>query len=94
MLRPTRLEEGQKLVLTANRLLDGTIVWRDAAGQWWPAIDKAALLETDAADAALASVDAQAEGIVGAYKIAVTPGAPPVPATMRERIRAFGPTVG
>lgn len=93
MLHPARLGAGQKLALTANRLLDGVIVWRDAAGAWWSAFDRAALLDADEAEAALAGVDAQKDGVVGVYKVAVTPGAPPAPATMRERIRAFGPTV-
>ncbi|CAI9122067.1 DUF2849 domain-containing protein [Brytella acorum] len=93
MKRPTRLGEGQKLILTANRLLDGHIVWRDAAGQWRPSITHAAQLDTDTAQTALETLDAQKEGVVGVYEVAVHPGIPPSPVSVRERIRAFGPTV-
>ncbi|AQS87722.1 hypothetical protein AA101099_2607 [Neoasaia chiangmaiensis NBRC 101099] len=93
MKRPTRLGAGEKLVLTANRLLDGHIVWRDASGIWHPSITHAALLDADQAEHILAGTNAQAEGLVGIYEVAVHPASPPMPTSVRERIRAFGPTV-
>lgn len=47
MKRPVRVGAGEKLVLTANRLLDGTIVWRDRLGQWRPVIGAAEKLDAE-----------------------------------------------
>lgn len=95
MKRPVRLEPGQKLVLTANRLLDGRTVWWCTDGTWDLHIGRAALLDADEAEAVLARVvaEAQRDGVVGVYDTAVQAAVPPEPVTVREKIRAHGPTV-
>lgn len=95
MKRPVRLAPGQKRVLTANRLLDGRTVWRGADGGWNLRIATAAALEDDEADTALeqANAAAQRDGVVGVYEVVVDDSDPPAPVTIRERIRAQGPTV-
>ncbi|WP_225198550.1 DUF2849 domain-containing protein [Gluconobacter oxydans] len=95
MKRPVRLEPGQKLVLTANRLLDGRTVWWGADGTWDSHIGRAAILDADEAEVALlrATEQAQRDGVVGVYDTAVLDVVPPEPVTVREKIRAHGPTV-
>ncbi|MBS1104248.1 DUF2849 domain-containing protein [Gluconobacter sp. Dm-62] len=95
MKRPVRLEPGQKLVLTANRLLDGRTVWWGADGTWDLHIGRAALLDANDAEAALSRAveQAQHDGVVGVYDAAVKAVTPPEPVTVREKIRAYGPTV-
>ncbi|MEE8334755.1 MAG: DUF2849 domain-containing protein [Alphaproteobacteria bacterium] len=84
-------------VLTANRLGDGAVVYRDAAGNWVEALEQAALAEDEAAEQALlmAGEDALARQlVVGPYLIEVAlKAAAPSPLSQRERIRASGPTV-
>ncbi|MFT8808662.1 DUF2849 domain-containing protein [Gluconobacter sp.] len=95
MKRPVRLEPGQKLVLTANRLLDGRTVWWSADGVWDLHIGRAAMLDAESAEAVLSRVagEAQRDGVVGVYDTAVQAVSPPEPVTVREKIRAHGPTV-
>lgn len=95
MKRAIRIGAGEALVLTANRLLDGHIVWRDAHGSWQRSISRAAILSPDVYEAELtaASASAQRDGVVGVYEVVVRPGATAQPVSVRERIRAFGPTV-
>jgi len=83
--------------VTANRLIDGRVVYLTPAEDWSPRLAEAKLAETEEALARLLAI-AQAherEGrVVGAYAIAVeiTP-AGPVALGCRERIRTQGPTV-
>ncbi|WP_029604217.1 DUF2849 domain-containing protein [Kozakia baliensis] len=95
MKRPTRIDAEEKLVLTANRLLDGHIVWLDQEGRWRSSIAHAAMFEPDTIDAALekAKAHAQLDEVVGIYDVVVRPGPPLRPVSVRENIRAFGPTV-
>ncbi|MBR0560665.1 DUF2849 domain-containing protein [Neokomagataea anthophila] len=96
MKRAVRVGAGEGLVITANRLLDGAIVWLSADYTWQTVIQRAEVLVPDAVSERLEGVQsrAQADGVVGIYEIAVRPEVGgPVPVTMRERIRAFGPTV-
>ena len=84
-------------IVTANRLTDGRVVFRTAAGRWSETLSAAALLEPTAATAVLAdaAADVAARLIVEPYAVDVTVGAAgPVPKTVRERIRAGGPTSG
>lgn len=83
-------------VVTASRLRDGAIVWRRADGNWSAHFaDAAPVEEADVApalDAAGASVSAQL--VIGVYKVAVTQDARGLTAaSVRERIRAIGPSV-
>lgn len=95
MKRAVRVGTDEKLVLTANRLLDGVIVWWDRLGQWRPHIGVAEKLDAEqvAPVLELAQARAQADGVVGVYEVAVKDVEPPEPVTVRERIRAYGPTV-
>lgn len=84
-------------IVTANRLRDGRVVFRDAAGGWVEAIADAALLAPDAAATAVAAsaADVAARRIVDPYAIdVVTTPEGVTPKTTRERIRAGGPTSG
>ncbi|GAN52791.1 DUF2849 domain-containing protein [Tanticharoenia sakaeratensis] len=89
--RSDRRDADGRSVLTANRLLDGRIVWRTDAG-WTDVIDAADIVSnTDVEDAiAKARAHAQADGVVGVYGVQIGEDGRPV--TVRERIRAFGPS--
>lgn len=85
------------LVITGNRLRDGAVVWRGAAGDWSRDIADASIHATEGQLAA--SLDAarleEASGrIIGVYEVEVeTRDHGVVPARLRERVRADGPTV-
>lgn len=83
--------------VTANRLEDGRVVFRTAAGGWSLSIADAGLApsEKEAGPALDASLrDAAEQIIVDPYVIEVNAGSPsPRPAKLREAIRAFGPTI-
>ncbi len=84
-------------IVTANTLLDGVVVFRTAGGSWAPQIDGAGLLsdtaEVEAASAA-AAADQESGLVVDVEVIDVTvDDGRIVPVRLRERIRAFGPTV-
>lgn len=84
-------------IVTANRLTDGRVVFRTAAGRWSETLAAAVLLEDAAVATALAESagDVAARRIVEPYAVEVSVTATgPLPRTMRERIRAGGPTAG
>ncbi len=87
-------------IITANRLIDGLVVFRTGEGGWSLTIAAAELLADEAAvEAALekAFADARANRVVEPYAVEVVvpaPGKDPVPTRFRERIRADGPTTG
>ena len=83
--------------VTANRLRDGAPVYFVGEGRWSPSIDDAAHVPAEAAENLL--VEAQASPaplpVVAPYLIdAVFEDGELRPVSLRERIRAFGPTVG
>ncbi len=88
-------------VITANRLIDGVVVWRDAAGRWREEIDRAAASDDDKTVARLLSgarTDEAAGVVIGPYEVEVeveqnTASRRFLPTHLRERIRAGGPTV-
>ncbi|NOG70265.1 DUF2849 domain-containing protein [Roseicella sp. DB1501] len=84
------------VVFTANRLLDGRVVWLVAAGQWVERVADATVFppEEAAAGLALAQEDERAQRVVGVYgaEVALEAGRP-VPVKFRERLRAQGPSV-
>lgn len=88
--------EGQS-VLTANRLLDGRIVWLAADGSWQLYLSQAEIFPNDRIEQALSdhSARAQQEGLVGVYGVQVHYNAQDqlTPVTSREQIRAYGPSV-
>ncbi|MEM8813314.1 MAG: DUF2849 domain-containing protein [Pseudomonadota bacterium] len=84
-------------VITANRLIDGEVVWLAAADQWVESVEAA---ETFADKTALSAGLGRAEAavanrlVVDAYAIDVTAETGRLtPVRFRERIRAAGPTV-
>ncbi|WP_370675496.1 DUF2849 domain-containing protein [Pleomorphomonas sp. PLEO] len=84
-------------ILTANRLSDGDVVYRTAPGDWVADVDAAELIDGAARLAvaeAAAQADVKAAKVLDVATIAVevTDGHI-VPKRLRERIRAFGPTV-
>jgi len=84
------------VVITANRLGDGAVVYRTVNGQWSTRLDEAAMVTTaPAATALLDAAVADDIGAVGAYVAPVRIGSDgrPEPGNLRERIRHAGPTV-
>lgn len=84
---------------TANRLGDGAVVFLDGSFGWTDRFSDARLFSTDAEMDDLTLIVARAEAtgqVVGAYPIDVDFDHEiglAIPARLRERIRAFGPTV-
>jgi Protein of unknown function (DUF2849) len=90
-----KLKIAGPVVITANRLDDGAVVYRTADGRWTTKLDQAAIATAAPAAAELLKA-AQGEGL-----IAVGPYVAPVerqggsvrPANLRETIRLNGPTI-
>jgi len=85
-------------IVTANRLIEGDVVYLAAGGSWCPAIDTAIVARSQEEAEGLLAIAAEAEArqlVVGAYAIQVAEGegARLVPVRNKEWIRAFGPTV-
>lgn len=83
-------------LITANDLRTGRVVYFTAESGWTADLAGAELLE-DEAHAALRLIEASAQGtrVVGPYLIPVMRGPQgPEPLSLRERIRATGPTTG
>jgi hypothetical protein len=78
------------LLLTANDTRSGDVIWWTGSG--WSLKIADAVAVGDAAQALLAEHVA-AEEVNDPALIDAEPGTPPRPRTMRERVRAFGPTV-
>jgi hypothetical protein len=86
--------ESQTLV-TGNRLIDGAVIYFTGDG-WARDIAEAKLVDAEAGAALLAEAQAGKPPLpaIGAELIeANRDGGRVVPVTLRERIRAFGPTV-
>ena len=85
----------QPLVVTANRLRDGRVVWLAAGGRWSERLAEAEVFAGEAVEAGLA-IGAEAEQrqeIVGPYAAEVVLAAgSPVPLRAREKFRADGPS--
>lgn len=81
-------------VLTANALLEGDVVWLDAAGQWTRQMEHAALIEDEAsAELHLLDAHARAHEVVGPYLAEARPGPNgPEPTHFRETFRTRGPS--
>jgi hypothetical protein len=84
-------------IITANRLIDGTVVFQDAAGGWSEGFAQAAVHSDPAAAKAALSLAQQDETrnlIVEPYAIVVEfRNGHFVPKALRELIRASGPTI-
>jgi hypothetical protein len=84
-------------VVTGNRLRDGIPVYFAGDGQWSPTIGEAVHVAAEAAEGLFAEAQSGTapHPVVGAYLIeAVMQHGRLQPLSLRERIRAFGPTVG
>jgi hypothetical protein len=83
-------------VVTANRLLDGEVVWQGADGTWVELLSLARVLEgKDQVEEALelAAKSVANREVVEAYEMDVTQDEGRlVPVRLREIIRAAGPT--
>ena len=83
------------VVVTANRLGDGAVVYRTIDGQWSSRLEQAAVVSAaPAASALLAAAVADDVGAVGAYVAPVErdPQGNIRPGNLREAIRYAGPT--
>jgi hypothetical protein len=84
------------VVITANRLGDGAVVYRAADGRWTTRFNEAAVVTTAPAATDLLNA-ANAEGLVavGPYVAPVrqNPGGALEPGNLRESIRLNGPTI-
>jgi Protein of unknown function (DUF2849) len=83
------------VVVTANRLTDGAVIYRTSNGQWTRDLPGAAVVTTsDAAMALLTAARAEGVRVVDAYVAPVDlSNGKPRPGNLRERIRAAGPTI-
>jgi hypothetical protein len=84
------------VVITANRLGDGAVVYRSAEGTWTNDLAAAAVVTTTpAAIELLTAALADKLEAVDAYvaPVELTPQQQVLPGNLRERIRCNGPTV-
>ncbi|MEM9634254.1 MAG: DUF2849 domain-containing protein [Pseudomonadota bacterium] len=83
-------------VITANRLLNGDVVWLGENDTWVERVTLARTFDGKEAAAEGLEIGAEAEAnqeVVGVYAMDVTlDGNVIVPVRLRERIRAAGPT--
>ena len=91
--------DGIPHVLTANRLLEGDVVYLTAAGDWSTVLTEAVVIEgAEEESRRLAQADeaVAARRVVGPYLMQVAAqGGVPQPLSQREHIRARrGPTAG
>lgn len=83
------------VVVTANRLTDGAVIYRTTNDQWTTELPAAAVATTsDGAMALLTAARADAVRVVDAYVAPVVlADGKARPGNLRERIRAAGPTI-
>ena len=87
-------EFGLSLIVTANRLADGIVVFQDAAGGWSEDFVRAAVHDDAAAALERAAKAVAACIVVDPYAIEVElRNGHYAPKALREAIRAAGPTV-
>lgn len=83
------------MVITANRLDDGRVVYRADNGAWTRALEEAQRFADEvSACSALKSAEADAGAVVGPYLIETDEGAPSGKKIVRETIRLSGPSAG
>jgi len=91
-----KLKIAGPVVVTANRLRDGAVVYRTLDGRWSNRLDEAAVANTaPAATALLAASIADDISAVGAYvaPVRINANGQSEPGNLRESIRHAGPTV-
>jgi Protein of unknown function (DUF2849) len=91
-----KLKVTSPVVITANRLSDGAVIYWSAGGHWTTTLTAARVVTTSAEAKQLLS-DAAADdvGAIGAYvaPVELTADGCVEPANLRERIRLLGPTI-
>jgi hypothetical protein len=95
-LEQKKLKVKGPVVVTANRLGDGAVVYRAADGGWTTSLTAAAVVTTaPEADALLGAANADGIRAVGPYvaPVEVTEDHRVLPGNLRERIRVGGPTI-
>ena len=91
-----KLKVKGNVVVTANRLTDGAVIYRTVTGEWTTDIADAAVVNTaPAATELLRAAEADDVRAVGPYVAPVALGADSriLPGNLRERIRIAGPTI-
>ncbi|MBV8188978.1 MAG: DUF2849 domain-containing protein [Alphaproteobacteria bacterium] len=86
---------GDLLVASANRLVDGVVVYLDDAGQWTTELQRAAVArDKRGGEILLERARAEGFGVVDLLLVAVTEDVEGVlePVSLREKIRASGLT--
>ena len=84
------------VVVTANRLRDGAVIYRTTEGGWTTDLAASAVVTTaPAAQELLKGAVADDVGAVGAYvaPVELTADRRVLPGNLRERIRVAGPTI-
>jgi hypothetical protein len=84
------------VLITANRLADGAVIYRTGDGGWTTQFDRAAVVTTvPAATELLSAAIADDAGAVGAYvaPVLLDKEGAARPGNLRERIRLAGPTI-
>lgn len=81
-------------IVTANRLTDGRVIYVGPSGTPVGALDQAARLDGEAADAALSLAARDPAVFVNPYLVEVDDGRPSGRDRFKELIRSQGPTVG
>ena len=91
-----KLKIAGPVVVTANRLADGAVVYRTADGYWTTRLEQAAVVDkAPAAAELLSAASAEDVGAVGAYvaPVYLDPDGTVRPGNLREIIRQAGPTI-
>ncbi|OQW51698.1 MAG: hypothetical protein A4S15_10805 [Candidatus Raskinella chloraquaticus] len=96
MAKPARNFEA--VVASANALASGAVVYRTAEGSWSPHFKDALIARSKSeAEALLAAADGDVKATLivelALIEVALEEGVAPRPRSLRERIRAEGPTV-
>jgi hypothetical protein len=95
-LEQKKLKVKGPVVVTANRLGDGAVVYRAPNGGWTTSLAAAAVVTTPSeADTLLNAAQADGVRAVGPYvaPVEVTADRRVLPGNLRERIRVAGPTI-
>ena len=89
-----KLRVNGPVVITANRLSDGAVVYRTRSGQWTGELPAAQVLwSATEAQSALKAAQSDAQAAVGPYVAPIdTSDANAQPGNLRELIRIGGPT--
>ena len=95
-LEQKKLKIAGPVIVTANRLDDGAVVYRTRNGNWSISLEAAAVVTTaPAASELLAGAAADDITAVGPYvaPVRLDPEGRPQPGNLREHIRHAGPTI-